>query len=65
MVQASSLMDDEELTQGYMYFHTNENPATPLVYPILDSSNYHSWSRSMVIAPNAKNKVEFIDDTRP
>ncbi|KHN11067.1 hypothetical protein glysoja_041366, partial [Glycine soja] len=31
----------------------------------LDSSNYHSWSRSMVTALSTKNKVEFINGNAP
>ncbi|WVZ16296.1 hypothetical protein V8G54_009278 [Vigna mungo] len=36
-----------------------------LVSPYLDSTNYHSWSRSMITALNAKNKVEFINGSAP
>ncbi|WVZ06455.1 hypothetical protein V8G54_019801 [Vigna mungo] len=36
-----------------------------LVSPSLDSTNYHSWSRSMIIALSAKNKVEFINGSAP
>jgi len=43
-----------------MYLHPNENPATALVSHVLDVSNYHSWSRSMLTALNAKDKIEFI-----
>lgn len=43
------------------YLHLGENPATALVSPVLDSSNYSSWSRSMLTALSAKNKVEFVD----
>nr|KYP36910.1 hypothetical protein KK1_041925 [Cajanus cajan] len=50
---------------SYLYLHPNENPATALVSPLLDSTNYHSWSRSMLIALSAKNKVEFVDGSAP
>nr|KYP36052.1 Retrovirus-related Pol polyprotein from transposon TNT 1-94 [Cajanus cajan] len=43
------------------YLHPGENPATALVSPVLDSTNYNSWNRSMITALSAKNKVEFVD----
>ncbi|KHN42498.1 hypothetical protein glysoja_031434, partial [Glycine soja] len=43
------------------YLHPGESPTTTLVSPLLDSSNYNSWSRSMITALSAKNKVKFID----
>lgn len=52
----------EHLNQmsNFLYRHPSENPAAPLVSPVLDSTNYHSWSKSMVKALIAKNKVEFV-----
>nr|KYP36406.1 Retrovirus-related Pol polyprotein from transposon TNT 1-94 [Cajanus cajan] len=50
---------------SYLYLHPNENPAIALVSPLLDSTNYHSWSRSMLTALSAKNKVEFVDGSAP
>jgi len=61
--------DSEQQTQfdqhsqsvnSFLYLHPNENPAAPLVSLVLDSTNYHSWSKSVVTALSAKNKVEFI-----
>ncbi|KHN28850.1 hypothetical protein glysoja_033905, partial [Glycine soja] len=43
------------------YLHPGENPANALVSTVLDPTNYNSWSRSMLIALSAKNKIEFID----
>ena len=48
-------------TESFLYLHPSENLAIALVSPILDSTNYHSWSRSMITALSAKNKVEFED----
>ncbi|KHN34461.1 hypothetical protein glysoja_037939, partial [Glycine soja] len=48
-----------------LYLHPSENPAIALVSLVLDSTNYDSWSRSMVTALSAKNKVEFIDGSAP
>jgi len=53
-------MVEEQPMQSFLYLHPNENPATPLVSPVLDSTNYHSCSRSVIIALSAKNKIEFV-----
>ena len=50
---------------NYLYLHPGENPTASLVSPVLDSTNYHSWSRSIITALSAKNKVEFILGTHP
>uniref|UniRef100_A0A0R0GLZ3 Retrotransposon Copia-like N-terminal domain-containing protein n=1 Tax=Glycine max TaxID=3847 RepID=A0A0R0GLZ3_SOYBN len=47
--------------ESYLYLHPSENPSTALVSPVLDSTNYRSWSRSMITALSAKNKIEFVD----
>ena len=52
-------------TESYLYLHPSKNLVVALVSPVLDSSNYHSWSRSMVTALSAKNKVEFINGNAP
>ena len=51
--------------ESYLYLHPGENPTTALVSPVLDSTNYHSGSRSMITALSAKHKVEFIDGSAP
>ena len=48
-----------------LYLHPSENPTVALVSPVLDPSNYHSWSRSMMTALSAKNKVKFVDGSVP
>nr|KYP76669.1 hypothetical protein KK1_020921 [Cajanus cajan] len=45
------------------YLHPSESPAIAPVSPVLDSSNYNSWSRSMLTALSAKNKLKFVDGT--
>ena len=47
--------------ESYLYLHLSENPTIALVSLVLDATNYHSRSRSMIIALSAKNKVEFVD----
>ncbi|XP_068487340.1 uncharacterized protein [Phaseolus vulgaris] len=55
----------EPSTSSYLYLHPGENPVASLVSPVLDSTNYHSWSRSIVTTLSAKNKVEFVLGTHP
>jgi len=43
------------------YLHPGENLAIALVSPVLDSTNYNLWSRSMLIALSAKKKTDFVD----
>ncbi|XP_068477378.1 uncharacterized protein [Phaseolus vulgaris] len=61
-IDASSQADP---ANNYLYLHPSENPAAPLVSPVLDASNYHSWSRLILTTLNAKNKVEFVLGTHP
>jgi len=61
--QSKNNAQGENPTHNFMYLHHSENPATPLVSLVLDSTNYHSWSRSVITALSAKNKVEFINGT--
>jgi len=58
MAEASSVQSS---TLAFLYLHPSESPATPLVSPVLDVNNYHSWCRSMMTALSAKNKIQFID----
>ncbi|XP_025982783.1 uncharacterized protein [Glycine max] len=51
--------------ESYLYLHPSENPSIALVSPVLDSTNYHSWIRSMITALSAKNKLEFVDGSAP
>ncbi|GAU16526.1 hypothetical protein TSUD_167570 [Trifolium subterraneum] len=47
------------------FLHPNENPGLVLVTPSLSGSNYHSWSRAMVMALKSKNKLRFVNGTLP
>jgi len=58
-------MGEERSDQTYLSLHPNENPAISLVSPILNSTNYHSWSRSMMTTLSVKNKIDFILGTHP
>ncbi|GAU35493.1 hypothetical protein TSUD_384480 [Trifolium subterraneum] len=45
------------------FLHPNENPGLILVTPSLSGTNYHSWSRAMVMALKSKNKLRFVNGT--
>ncbi|XP_019195873.1 PREDICTED: uncharacterized protein LOC109189718 [Ipomoea nil] len=48
-----------------LYLHATENPNLSLVSPPLTEINYNSWSRSMRIALEVKNKFGFVNGTVP
>jgi len=51
---------------SFMYLHPIENSITTILSTVLKANNnYHSWSRSIIIALSEKNKVEFSDGTVP
>jgi hypothetical protein len=43
------------------YLHHGDSPGSILVSQVLQGDNYHTWSRSMIMALTAKNKLKFID----
>ena len=47
--------------ESYLYLHLSENPTIALVSLVLDATNYHSRSRSMIIALSANNKGGFVN----
>ncbi|KAK2398067.1 hypothetical protein QL285_059572 [Trifolium repens] len=52
-------------TSSPFYVHPGDGPSFVTVTPLLNGSNYHSWSRSMKRALGAKAKLDFIDGTIP
>ncbi|KAL8156435.1 hypothetical protein AgCh_001503 [Apium graveolens] len=58
-IASSSGMD----TSNPYFIHHSDQPGHMLVPIKLDGPNYPSWSKSMVHALTAKNKVGFIDGT--
>uniref|UniRef100_A0A2N9HYD2 Integrase catalytic domain-containing protein n=1 Tax=Fagus sylvatica TaxID=28930 RepID=A0A2N9HYD2_FAGSY len=57
----SSVQRDESTNQFFL--HHGDSPGTILVSQPLSGDNYHTWSRSMIMALTAKNKVGFINGT--
>jgi hypothetical protein len=47
------------------FIHPNENPAMVLMTPVLSDGNYYTWSTSMRMCLEMKNKDSFIDGTIP
>lgn len=45
------------------FMHPSDNPDIAIVSPPLTNLNYHSWSRSIVVALRSKNKIGFLDGT--
>ncbi|XP_019177751.1 PREDICTED: uncharacterized protein LOC109172955 [Ipomoea nil] len=60
----NSSQQSEEFDDPY-YLHVTENPNLILVSPTLYEINYNSWSRSMRVALEIKNKYGFVDGSLP
>ena len=43
------------------FLHPSESPSLSLISSLLTENNYYSWSRAMIVALDAKNKLGFID----
>ncbi|XP_025692632.1 uncharacterized protein [Arachis hypogaea] len=43
------------------FIHPGESSGSPLISITLNTNNYHSWSRVMLLALKSKNKLKFID----
>uniref|UniRef100_A0A2N9GBD2 Retrotransposon Copia-like N-terminal domain-containing protein n=1 Tax=Fagus sylvatica TaxID=28930 RepID=A0A2N9GBD2_FAGSY len=58
---SSPLQRDESINQ--LFLHHGDSPDTILVSQPLSGENYNTWSRSMIMAFTAKNKIGFINGT--
>nr|DAD37114.1 TPA_asm: hypothetical protein HUJ06_007755 [Nelumbo nucifera] len=45
------------------YFHHSDHHGSVTISPELTSSNYASWSRSLLLALSIRNKTGFVDGT--
>uniref|UniRef100_A0A0V0IN37 Putative ovule protein n=1 Tax=Solanum chacoense TaxID=4108 RepID=A0A0V0IN37_SOLCH len=50
-------------TSNSYYLHPSDSPGVQLVSSIFDGKGYAGWSRALVIALSAKNKLGLIDGT--
>ncbi|XP_042051665.1 uncharacterized protein LOC121796960 [Salvia splendens] len=57
---ADAIVPVDDHTSSY-YLHPSDNPSLQLVSQVLIGSNSINWSRSVVTALIAKNKLQFID----
>jgi hypothetical protein len=48
-----------------LFLSNGENPTINLVGDQLNEVNYNTWSRSMLVSLNAKNKLCFVDGSMP
>jgi hypothetical protein len=55
------IIDMSESFINPYYLHHGDSPGSVLVSLPLDGDNYHTWSRSMIMALTAKNKLGFMD----
>ncbi|XP_004515732.1 uncharacterized protein [Cicer arietinum] len=42
------------------FMHPSDNPGLTLVSPPLNNTNFHSWSRAMLVSLRSKNKTGFV-----
>lgn len=47
------------------FLHNGDHPGLSLVSHLLTGPNYSTWSRSVLMALNAKNKLGFVDGSLP
>ncbi|KAF5449632.1 hypothetical protein F2P56_030057 [Juglans regia] len=59
---APAVLHTENISSAY-FLHHGDNPSSILVTQPLTGENYHTWSRSMMMALTTKNKVGFVNGT--
>ncbi|XP_043705400.1 uncharacterized protein LOC122655259 [Telopea speciosissima] len=52
-------------THSPYFLHASDQPGTALVTPVLNGDNFPTWHRAMVMALEAKNKLQFLDGSLP
>lgn len=65
--QTSSNMNvtSTEYVHSPFLLHNADHPGLILVSHTLTGPNYNTWSRAMIMALNAKNKLGFVDGSIP
>ena len=56
---------ESSLSLNPLYLHHGDSLGSHMVVQPLDGENYSAWSRSMIMALIAKNKLVFIDGSLP
>ncbi|KAJ8772959.1 hypothetical protein K2173_028136 [Erythroxylum novogranatense] len=62
---SETLATEQAIDTDTLQINSNDNPGCVLVTSLVDGNNYLSWSRSMVIALKAKNKLRILDESCP
>lgn len=61
-VHVADLVSDPSQNQSsHYYVHLGENPSIPLMSPLFNRKNYHTWVKLMKHALISKNKWKFLD----
>ncbi|XP_043714500.1 uncharacterized protein LOC122662856 [Telopea speciosissima] len=53
------------LAHSPYFLHASENPSAPLITPVLDGNNFPTWHHAMLMALEAKNKLQLLDGSLP
>ncbi|KAH9679435.1 retrotran gag 3 domain-containing protein [Citrus sinensis] len=59
--KSSSSISSHEDPSNPLFLHHSDHPGVILVSQPLTEDNYNTWSRAMIMALSAKNKIGFID----
>lgn len=62
---SNSALISDNLSSNPLYLHHGDSPGSHMVAQPLNGDNYNAWSRSMIMALTAKNKIAFIDGSLP
>ncbi|PNX88427.1 hypothetical protein L195_g044532, partial [Trifolium pratense] len=62
---AAPPQDPSQQPGNVYYVHPSDGPSSVSITPVLNHSNYHSWTKSMRRPLGAKNKFDFVDGTIP
>lgn len=54
-----------EASSGPFFLHNGDHPGLVLVSHPLTGTSYNTWSRAMLMALTAKNKLLFVDGSYP
>jgi hypothetical protein len=52
-------------SSNHFFLHHSDSPGTMIVSTPLNSDNYNSWKRAMMMALSAMNKLDFVNGALP
>ncbi|XP_057975438.1 uncharacterized protein LOC131162849 [Malania oleifera] len=62
-MSTSSISMNNTIEENPYHLQSGDSPGIMLVSNVLTGENYHTWSRSMMMALKAKNKIGFVNGT--